>query len=38
VTIAVILIAYTAKKVVRLFRRHIKKQIEDALGDQFGFR
>jgi len=37
VTTAVILIACTAKTVVRILRRHIKKKIEDKLGDQFGF-
>lgn len=38
VTIAVILISCTAKIVVRVLRRHIKKKTEDTLGDQFGFR
>ena len=32
------LIAHTAKIVAKILRRRNEKKIEDALGDQFGFR
>jgi len=35
----IILIAHTAKIVVKILRRRIERKIEDVLGgDQFGFR
>ena len=32
------IIAHTSMKVAKILRRRIQKQIEDVLGDQFGFR